>query len=422
MADVLDPPADAELDEEAPAPPPRTALVSLVIALVGVLAIVAVGTMWPRSEWVRSGPPIAVSAWAPYWQTDEALASFAANADMFRDLSVVAWSARSAGEVTRYEGLDDDEIAAFRTIADQHDVEVYAMVFDDTPAGTMASILADPATRRLHAETLAAKVDAEGWDGVDVDYENFAFADDRSSWAGTRPNWIAFLTELRDALDEHDADLVVSVPPVYDGGQTDASGYWVYDYAAMADVVDRIRVMAYDYSFRGGDPGPVAPTGWVAEVVDAVGDLVPPEMVDLGVPVYGYDWVVSTQGTCPADQQPENRSVSTANAERLVAEQAVTPVRDPATDELAFDYVTTLSGTDAAGVATSCTVNRTVRYLDAVAIHDRAWLAHRGDLHGVVLWALGNDDPLTWDGLRAARLGDETWPTEPSAGTTTVTP
>jgi hypothetical protein len=72
-------------------------------------------------------------------------------------------------------------------------------------------------------------------------------------------------------------------------------------------------------------------------------------------------------------------------------------------------YVDTHTVTDAAGAPVSCTVNRRVHYLDAVAVHRRAWVAHRNDLHGVALWALGNDDPLTWDGIRAARLGDEHW-------------
>ena len=84
---------------------------------------------------------------------------------------------------------------------------------------------------------------------------------------------------------------------------------------------------------------------------------------------------------------------------------------DEATAERTYDYVDTLTGADAAGVATTCTVARTVRYLDAQAVHRRAYLAHRNDLHGVALWALGNDDELTWDALRGARLGQQTWPT-----------
>jgi spore germination protein YaaH len=110
--------------------------------------------------------------------------------------------------------------------------------------------------------------------------------------------------------------------------------------------------------------------------------------------------------------------MSTVRAARTVAERGIVPEWDPETMERRFDYVDTLTGADSAGTPVSCTVNRRVHYLDAVAIHRRAWIAHRNDLHGVALWALGNDDPLTWDGLRAARLGVETW-NDPLATTAT---
>ena len=53
--------------------------------------------------------------------------------------------------------------------------------------------------------------------------------------------------------------------PVYDDGQTDDSGYWVYDYASIAPYVDAISVMAYDYSVA--EPGPIAPLPWVEELM-----------------------------------------------------------------------------------------------------------------------------------------------------------
>ena len=36
----------------------------------------------------------------------------------------------------------------------------------------------------------------KGFDGIDLDYEGFAFSDGRSSWTATRPNWAAFVAEL----------------------------------------------------------------------------------------------------------------------------------------------------------------------------------------------------------------------------------
>ena len=60
---------------------------------------------------------------------------------------------------------------------------------------------------------------------------------------------------------------------MFDGGRTDASGYWVYDYAAITPLVDDIRVMAYDYSIASGQPGPIAPD---RESLRAVFAVTPP--------------------------------------------------------------------------------------------------------------------------------------------------
>ncbi|MGD9996138.1 MAG: glycosyl hydrolase family 18 protein [Ilumatobacteraceae bacterium] len=395
----------------APDQPRRRASTVVVGGIAFIAAVIVGGLAWTRSEpWERSGPPITVSSWAPYWQSDTALESFLANSELFSDVSVVAFSTVSGSSIVPQPQLPPDMISDYQTATTERDVPLIATIFDDSPAGTMAATFADPAARTAHVRLIVSLVVDGNFDGVDLDYEKFAYSDDRSTWATTRPNWIAFLTELSAELRPLGKQLIVSVPPIYDDGAPSDSGYWVYDHAAMGPLVDRIRIMAYDYSFLGGDPGPIAPIDWVEGLVDALTDIVDPAKLDLGIPVYGYDWVVSVAGACPADQTPRNQAISTARAARETAARSIVPVRDETTAELRYDYTETLAGVDEAGTATTCTVSRTVHYLDAQAVHDRAWIAHRNDLHGVALWALGNDDLQTWDGLRAARLGEETWP------------
>ncbi|MEZ5248244.1 MAG: glycosyl hydrolase family 18 protein [Ilumatobacteraceae bacterium] len=173
---------------------------------------------------------------------------------MFADVSLVAYSALDAATIVTYDGLPDDAKDTYRAAAAAAGVPLIATIFDDSPSGTMAAVLADPASRAIHVQTVARLVIEGGFAGVDLDYEKFAFSDSRDTWAATSPNWIAFLTELAVPLRAAGKQLIVSVPPVYDGERTGASGYWVYDYAAMGEIVDRIRVMTYDYSFQGGDP------------------------------------------------------------------------------------------------------------------------------------------------------------------------
>lgn len=395
--------------------PPRRAWVVGGIGLAAVIAIVAAALAWSGDEpWKRTGPPIAVSGWVPYWQTTEALGSFVEQGDLFGDVSLAGWSVRDGGSVLPYDQLPADAVESFRTRADALGVPFLATVFDEMGAGGMAALLADPTRRAAHVAELAVFVESGGFDGLDLDYEVFAFSDDRSTWATTQPLWLAFLGELADELHAAGHLLVVSVPPVYDDGSPADTGFWVYGHEAMGSIVDRIRVMTYDYSVP--EPGPIAPIWWVAQVVDAMTELVPPEKLDLGVPAYGRDWVVSVEGTCPADQEPATRSVSVRTVAELIVAQAATPRWDDASAEWAFEYTSTATGVDAAGAATTCTVQRAVRYLDGTAIGLRAWLAHRHDLHGVAVWALGNDDAGVWSAIRSARSG-----LEPVPPTTLVT-
>lgn len=382
----------------------RGRLAPIAIALAGIVAIVVVGLAWPKGEWKRSGPPITVTGWAPYWQPDSALASFTANSDLFSDVALVAYSTRGATTVVPFESMPDGTVERYRTATAAAGVPLTATVFDNAGEGVMAAVLADPAQRTAHVATLVALVRDGNYASIELDYEVFAFGDSRSTWATTRPNWIAFLGELDAALAPTGASLMVAVPPVYDGGQSDISGYWVYDYAAMGKIVDRIRIMAYDYSLS--KPGPIAPIEWVDDLVQAATDLVDPAKLDLGIPTYGYDWVLGVTGTCPEGETPERRAISNARAGREIAARGVTPVWDETTAEYAFDYTDTLTGPDANGATVTCTVARTVRYPGAEGAGRRAEIAHRNDLGGVALWALGNDDPATWEAIRAARRGE----------------
>ena len=259
----------------------------------------------------------------------------------------------------------------------------------------MAAVLADPTQRAIHVEALAKFAASGHFAGLDIDYEKFAYADDRSTWATTRPGWVAFITDLADRLHADGRTLTVSIPPVYDTGRTSDSGYWVYDYAAIAPVVDRIRVMAYDYSTATA--GPIAPLDWVQKSIDgtteASGD---PAKLVLGLPLYGYNWVVATTGTCPSggDGDGDRSGVTARSARDLATKRGAEPVYDAVTGEWSFTYPLELSdGT------TTCTQTREVHYVDSQGAVARLDLAHAAGFDGGSLWALGYEDDSLWPSL-----------------------
>jgi spore germination protein YaaH len=377
------------------------AAAALLLALAGLVVVTRYHSPAPP-------PPIdiPIDAWVPYFALSDAEASLATNGRLLRQVSPVWYSARDATTLTINDSLSADATAQFVAATRAAGAKVVPSIVDAMDAGGMASVLADSGSRAAHVAAIADLAAANGFDGIDIDYENFAFADNRATWASTRPRWIDFVTELGTRLHADGRTLSVSVPYIADGGRTDNSGYWVYDYAGMAAHVDQIRIMAYDYSTA--KPGPIAPLSFVRQAITAARKAVSDDnKLVLGVALYGYNWPIATVGTCPASQEGKT-SVSQRNIDELLAKRTATPVFDPVTGESSFTYLLEVSdGT------TTCTQTREVHYVDAEGARQRVDLARRERLGGVSLWALGFDSPATWQGIgQLARI--------PGATTTSV--
>jgi spore germination protein YaaH len=336
-------------------------------------------------------PEIPLDAWAPYWTLESSLVDAPLRVPSMREISPFWYAATGVDAITVDENADSEATAAFMDAISRTDAAIVPSIVDALPAGEMAAIIADPTTRTAHVDALVAFAEAGGYDGLDLDYEQFAFSDGRDTWATTRPNWVAFVRQLSERLDDDGRTLTVSIPPVYDAEQTADSGFWVYDHGAIAPYVDRIRVMAYDFSV--GEPGPIAPLAFVERsidgVVEATGD---PEKVVLGLAAYGRNWPVSVEGECPEGEEiPGVTTVNNRTVDELVERRGATPEFDSVTGEWSFGYE--LEITD--GTAT-CVQTRRVHYVDADGVRLRMDMAREARLDGVALWAFGFDDPDVW--------------------------
>jgi spore germination protein YaaH len=364
-------------------------------ALVAALVAVAAAALYvaTKEELPPPKPDIPLDAWVPYWGLDASLPETRKRVPSMREVSPFWFNAVGVDQIVVDPNASSDLTSEFIDKVDGLDVAVVPSIIDAMPAGAMAAILADPATRARHVETIRAFASDGGYDGIDIDYEQFAFADGRDTWEATRPNWVAFVADLAAALHADGRTLTVSIPPVYDADRTDQSGYWVYDYGAIVEHVDRIRIMAYDFSV--GEPGPIAPLEWVESAItgtiEAAGS---PDKLVLGLPAYGRNWPVRTAGECPAEGVQGRTSVSTRSVDDLIRRRNATPVRVDATGEWTFEY--DLEVTD--GTST-CVQTRQVHYVDGDGIAARMDLARKYRLNGVALWAFGFDDTDVWDAI-----------------------
>jgi spore germination protein YaaH len=282
---------------------PRTTVHRRIVAGIVALGVAAtVAVVMPAPAGAATDPPRRlVTGWGYFSSTSSsALASLQANKDLFSEVSPFWYSARLNGTSTyiKAESYAANRATVLPAIK-ATGVAVLPSITDGTGAHQMAAVLASSTRRAALVSQIVSVVTTEGYNGIDLDFEGFAFSDGRSTWASTRPNWVAFVKQLYVALHAKGKLLSITTPPLY----TPTTGYWVYDWAGISSHVDRLRVMTYDYSTSTA--GPISPFAWVSKVAAFAVTQVAPGKIQIGVPTYGRDWRTGTTyagvtGMCPS--------------------------------------------------------------------------------------------------------------------------
>jgi hypothetical protein len=286
-------------------------------------------------------------------------------------------------------------------------MQIIPTMTDGTAKLVLAGYLANPTTRTTIVNSIVNLVNVNGFDGIDLDYEGFAFVDGSSTWTRTAPLWVAFIKELSVALRAKGKLLSVTTPYLYDPRERQ-KGYFVYAWADIATSIDRLRIMTYD--FNVAKPGPNAPISWVDKTIRYAISIMPSSKVYLGLPGYGRDWITAVQGKCPVSAPPGLKAGAKAatflmvNAERKAAIDNATPVFDATVSEATYSYTQTYNGLTADGASTSCTVNRTVWYQNSRSYAERMALVSKYRLGGAALWTLGMEDQMSTNEMRNAAL------------------
>jgi hypothetical protein len=286
-------------------------------------------------------------------------------------------------------------------------LQVIPTMTDGTGKLVLSNYLANSGTRATIVKTIVDLVLTNNFDGIDLDYEGFAFVDGNTTWTKTAPRWVALVKELSVALRSHNKLLSISTPYVYDPKEKQ-KGYYVYAWADVASSIDRLRIMTYDYSVA--KPGPIGPISWVERTLKYAVSIMPPSKVYIGLPGYGRDWITSVNGKCPVSAPPGLKGgakaavfkMNYANAKAAI-DKAV-PQFDEKTSEATYSYSQTFNGLTATGASTECTVNRTVWYQNPRSYAERMALVAKYRLGGAALWTLAMEDPAATTEMRNAAL------------------
>lgn len=348
-----------------------------IAAIVTVLATVALPGMETTAQ---AATPTKISAWLPYWDQVRGYQSFIDNAHLYAEVSPFWYEMASATSIVRYPNAEaPDVISGIQS----RGVQLIPTISNNFDGGRVTTMLSSAATRTVHVAALVDLVGVRGYDGLDVDYENLA--------PGDRDRYTAFVTELANTLHAKGKRLSVAVHP-----KTSEPGSWsgpqAQDYAALGRVVDRLRVMAYDYHWATSGPGAVAPMSWVDDVARFAASQVAPEKVQLGMPLYGYDWNGNVGEGVTYD-------VVMARMGQYGA------TRQWSTTDAAPWFSYTAGGT-----------THTVWYEDAQSVTAKLPIVDRHGLGGAVFWRLGGEDPNIWIQEQGGSSGEDvSAPTAPTS-------
>lgn len=276
-------------------------------------------------------------------------------------------------------------------------------------AAVLAQILTRPAAMRAHVAALAGLMAGQpDAAGLTLDYE-FALPRTEAELAGYArvAGWhglsagqeVSLLTDdytrlvqmtalamhrqhrlLRVACLVRDNDMVASEP-----GNI---APYLLDYGQLARYADQLVLMAVDFHYSTGSPGPIAPLADVRQVAGYVRSYgMPLAKLAVEVPDYAYDWQVNAEG-----------DIATAASGQAIPARSLTPTQLAAAmrsgrwqrlgardGEVEYGYAATVSG-------------RKVRHIvwDAAAALSYKKRQLGKELPGVPvnIWQIGNNDPV----------------------------
>jgi len=309
--------------------------------------------------------------YVPYWDQDRAFNVVHQNPEVFDQVSPVWYAPDALGRVELADAdnttVDLDTVRSLQARGIQVMPTVTNLRDGEWDPETVQAMLHNPAAVDYHIDELVDLAVANGYDGIDIDYEDLSGRD--------RKVFSEFLTKLGTALDSAGKQLTVAVhPKTSDEGDDERNV--AQDYQAIGAAADQVRIMTYDYSWDTSRPGPVAPADWVQDVIAWTVTQVPREKVIIGIVLLGYDWGDGPGITVDHEQA---RSIARANDATIRRSEDGSPW---------FAY------SDSSGT------RHEVWYEDSQSARAKLTLVSEYGLGGAFFWRLGGEDPRIWPTAR----------------------
>ena len=220
---------------------------------------------------------------------------------------------------------------------------------------SLAHLCLDPAFPVRDSLIASMTSATEPFDGLQIDFESIPVRD--------RDNFVEFLRSLKAGIG--DKVLSVALPARFDEVGD------VLGYARIAEIVDRIIIMAYDEHWSTSVPGPVASMEWCSRVVAYASTRIPADTLVMGLPFYGRAWTDKRLA----------RAYKHSSVREIIAEQKVDDImREDGIPWFRYEEIVSVS----------------LYYEDVVSLASRLSSYREAGVRNVSFWRLGQEDPAIW--------------------------
>lgn len=361
----------------------------IIVAIVSILAFTSIGSMLKKTNKPNamdvphpvSSKTLKVIGWIPFWDQQNAYATFATHPDKFDYLSLFWYHLDENGKIQTFASTDEDtEIIRF---AKQKGVKVLALIAnlpdsDEKADGwdevRVQKMIGTAGKRKEHIAEILKLIEKHNFDGVDIDYEGLKKAQ--------RNDFSVFIEELSVELQKRGKILGIAVYPVVsEEGQID-NGPLAQDIPRLGKAADQLYLMSYLEHGTFSSPGPLGGIGWMEDVGRFVTDTlnVPKEKVFLGIGLMGVTWRSDDQGK---SFQGEREDVPFQETHDLVLNKKLDVHWDPNARSPHLEF------SDESG-------GHIVWFENKDSVAPRVELAKKLGLGGVGFWRLGGEDRQVW--------------------------
>jgi len=232
-----------------------------------------------------------------------------------------------------------------------------------------SSILYSSGVQDLLLNNIVSIMQNKGYIGLDIDFE-YVYPSDRVAYN-------EFLEKVVNRLRPMGYLVTTALAPKISGNQPGLL-YEAHDYEFHGRLVDHVILMTYEWGYTYGPPMAVAPIDQVERVLRYAVSVIPSQKILMGMPNYGYDWML------PYQQGSRATAISNLQAVNLAINNGA-QIRFDAKSQAPYFYYYDASGR-----------RHVVWFDDARSIEARLKLIEKYNLGGASFWTINRLFRTNW--------------------------